>query len=78
MSCSPKTITLEHGKSYKLTPVVKPFTSKDKLVFSSKNGKIATVGKDGTVKANAKAAGKSVKITVKSGKKSVTVTVQVK
>ena len=70
-----KKITLKKGKKYKLTPVLNPITSQDKITYTSSNKKVATVDKKGNIKAKGK--GKA-KITVKSGKKKAVCTVTVK
>ncbi len=75
VSSVPKTVSLEIGEKYRLSPVVAPITSKQKLTYSSSNKKIATVSKQGVI--TARKSGK-VKITVRSGKKKATVTVVVK
>ena len=51
-----------------------PITSQEKITFTSSNKKVVTVTSKGVIKA--KKPGKA-KITVKSGKKKVTVTVTV-
>ncbi len=68
------TITLKKGQSYTIKPEIAPFTSTDKLSFSVKSKKIASVTKKGVVKAKAKG---STKITIKSGKKKKVITVVV-
>ena len=70
----PTTLKLKAGEKKKLTPVVKPVTSLNKVTYSSTNTKVATVSKDGTV--TAKKSG-SATIKVKSGKKTVNVKVKV-
>ena len=69
-----RNVTLSQNQSFQLTFVVAPFTSKDKLSYKTANKKIATVSGNGKI--TAKKAGKTT-ITVKSGKKSVKVTVNV-
>ena len=69
-----KKLTLKKGKSYTLKPVRQPFTSQEKLTYTSSNKKIVTVSSKGKLKA--RKAGKA-KITVRSGKKKYTVTVTV-
>ena len=68
------TLTLAKGKKTTLKPVLTPFTSQQKITYSSSNKKVATVSSKGVV--TAKAAG-TAKITVKSGSKKVTVKVTV-
>ena len=70
-----KKITLAKGKKYKLTPVLKPLTSQDKITYTSSNKKVATVDKKGNIQAKGKG---TAKITVKSGKKKAVCTVTVK
>ena len=65
-----KSLTLAKGASITVTPV----TSKEKVSYSSSNKKVATVSSKGVIKA--KKAG-TTKITVKSGKKKIVVTVKV-
>lgn len=72
-----KSLTLAKGATYKKLAssiAVTPVTSKEKVTYSSSNKKIATVSSKGVIKA--KKAG-TAKITVKSGKKKVVVTVKV-
>ena len=72
-----KTLTLTKGATYKKLAssiAVTPVTSKEKVTYSSSNKKVATVSSKGVIKA--KKAG-TAKITVKSGKKKVVVTVKV-
>lgn len=72
-----KSLTLAKGATYKdlaSSIVVTPVTSKEKVTYSSSNKKVATVSSKGVIKA--KKAG-TTKITVKSGKKKVVVTVKV-
>ena len=68
-------ITLKKGQSVRCTVVVRPFTSKTKVIFTSKNKKIAKVSQKGRIKAAG--AGKT-KITIKAGTKKKTVWVIVK
>lgn len=51
-----KTVTLKKGKSYKLSSKVtlNPITSKEKIKYSTKSAKIATVSSAGTIKAKKK------------------------
>ena len=72
-----KSLTLAKGATYKKLAssiTVTPVTSKEKVSYSSSNKKVATVSSKGVIKA--KKAG-TTKITVKSGKKKVVVTVKV-
>ena len=71
----PGSITLKVKKSYRLSPVIVPITTKDKITYKTANKKIATVSSKGVIKA--KKAGKTT-ITVKAGKKTKKVTVTVK
>lgn len=73
-SVTNKKLTLAKGKTHSLKTTVKPFTSTQKLTYTSSNKKTATVTSAGKIKAVA--AGKAV-ITVKSGSKSVKITVTV-
>ena len=70
-----KKITLNKGKKYTLKPVITPFTSQEKVTYTSSNKKVATVTSRGVI--TAKKAGKAT-ITVKSGKKTVKIRVTVK
>lgn len=72
-----KSLTLAKGATYKKLAssiAVTPVTSKEKVTYSSSYKKVATVSSKGVIKA--KKAG-TAKITVKSGKKKVVVTVKV-
>ena len=72
-----KSLTLAKGATYKKLAssiAVTPVTSKEKVTYSSSNKKVATVSSKGVIKA--KKAG-TTKITVKSGKKKIVVTVKV-
>ena len=72
-----KSLTLAKGATYKKLAssiAVTPITSKEKVTYSSSNKKVATVSSKGVIKA--KKTG-TAKITVKSGKKKVVVTVKV-
>ena len=55
--------------------MVTPFTSKQKVTYTTSNKKIVTVSKNGVVTGKKKG---TAKVTVKSGNKSVKVTVKVK
>ena len=70
-----KNVTVQKGKRVTLKPVVTPFTSRQKVTYTSSNKKIATVSSKGVVTGKKRG---TVKITVKSGSKSVKVTVKVK
>lgn len=77
ITATTKSLTLAKGATYKKLAssiVVTPVTSKEKVTYSSSNKKVATVSSKGVIKA--KKAG-TAKITVKSGKKKVVVTVKV-
>ena len=70
-------LTLVKGTSYKglvASVTVTPVTSKEKVTYASSNKKVATVNSKGVIQA--KKAG-TAKITVKSGKKKIVVTVTV-
>ena len=69
-----KKITLNKGKKYTLKPVITPFTSQEKVTYTSSNKKVATVTSRGVI--TAKKSG-TAKITVKSGKKKAVLTVTV-
>ena len=69
-----KKLTVKKGEKASLKATVAPFTSAQKLTYTSSNKKVATVSKDGVV--TAKKAG-TAKIAVKSGSKKVTVTITV-
>ena len=68
-------LTLKKGKSVTLIAVKTPVTSPEKITYQSSNKKIAAVTSKGKV--TGKKPGKA-KITVKSGKKKVTISVTVK
>ena len=70
-----KKLTLKKGKSFKLKVTLTPKDSKDKIVYKTSNKKIATVSKNGKIKARKKG---TVKITVISGKKKAVCKVKVK
>lgn len=69
-----KKITLNKGKKYTLKPVITPFTSQEKVTYTSSNKKVAKVTSRGVI--TAKKSG-TAKITVKSGKKKAVLTVTV-
>ena len=78
ITTSAKSLTLTKGDTYKKLASsisVTPVTSREKITYTSSNKKVATVSKNGVIRA--KKAG-TAKITVKSGKKKVVVTVKVK
>lgn len=67
-------LTIQKGSKTTLKPVITPFTSTQKVTYSSSNKKVASVSSKGVI--TAKKAG-TAKITVKSGGKKVVVTVTV-
>ena len=69
-----KNITLKKGANFQINAVRFPVTTQQGLTYSSSSKKIATVDKKGRITAKKK--GKA-KITVKSGKKSVKISVNV-
>ena len=69
-----KKVTLKKGKKYTLKPVIIPFSSQEKVTYTSSNKKIVTVSSKGVIQG--KKPGKAI-ITVKSGKKKVKITVKV-
>lgn len=69
-----KKVSVNKGKTLKLTPVLSPQTSQEKISYSSSNKKVATVSSKGIIK-GIKAG--TTKITVKSGTKKFVVTVSV-
>lgn len=75
VSVSSKNVSVKKGKKVTLKPVVTPFTSKQKVTYTSSNKKVATVSAKGVVTGKKKG---TAKITIKSGSKSVKVTVRVK
>ena len=70
----PSTVNLTTGEKLKLTPVVSPVTSLNKVSYTSTNKKVATVTKNGVI--TAKKSGTAT-IKVKSGKKTKNVKVKV-
>ena len=70
-----KAVTLAKGKTLQLKPVRQPFTCREKITYTSSNKKVVSVNSKGKIKALKP--GKA-KITVKSGKKKVVITVTVK
>ena len=69
-----KKLTVQKGTKASLKPVVTPFTSLQKVTYTSSNKKVVTVTKRGVI--TAKKAG-TAKITIKSGSKKAVVTVTV-
>lgn len=69
-----KKVSVNKGKTLKLTPVLSPQTSQEKISYSSSNKKVVTVSSKGIIK-GIKAG--TTKITVKSGTKKFVVTVTV-
>ncbi|MDD6325117.1 MAG: Ig-like domain-containing protein [Lachnospiraceae bacterium] len=67
-------VVLQKKQTLRLTPVLQPFTSQDKVTYRSSNKKVATVSAKGVV--TAKKTG-TAKITVQAGKRKKTVTVVV-
>lgn len=74
VSVPAKKLTVQKGAKASLKPVVTPFTSLQKVTYTSSNKKVATVTKRGVI--TAKQAG-TAKITIKSGSKKAVVTVTV-
>ena len=70
-----KTVNLKNKKKLTLTATVAPVTSKQKVIYSTSNKKVATVTSKGVITAKKKG---TATITVKSGKKSVKIKVVVK
>ena len=70
-----KKLTLKKGKSFKLKVTITPKDSQDKISYKTSNKKIATVSKNGKIKAKKKG---TAKITVISGKKKAVCKVKVK
>ena len=68
-------VTLKKGKSLTLKPVVAPITSQEKVTYTTSNKKIATITKNGVVKAKKKG---TATITIKSGSKSKKIKITVK
>ena len=69
-----KKLTVQKGTKVSLKPVVTPFTSLQKVTYTSSNKKVVTVTKSGVI--TAKKAG-TAKIKIKSGSKKAVVTVTV-
>ena len=70
-----KTLSLKKGKKQTLKPVITPFTSKDKIKYTSSNKKVVSVTSKGVIKAMKP--GKA-KITIRAGSKKYVITVTVK
>ena len=70
-----KKVSVNKGKTLKLTPVLSPQTSQEMISYSSSNKKVATVSSKGVITARKKG---STTITIKSGKISVKCKVTVK
>lgn len=70
-----KKVSVNKGKTLKLTPMLSPQTSQEKISYSSSNKKVATVSSKGVITARKKG---STTITIKSGKISVKCKVTVK
>lgn len=75
ITASVKKLTLYTGQTETLNLTVKPLTSEEEITFTSSRANVAAVTKKGLVVA--KTAG-TTRITAKSGKKSVAITVVVK
>ena len=75
ITSSVKKCSLVTGETKKLDLTVKPITSEEKLAFTSSNLQVAAVTRDGMIVAKTPG---TARITAKSGKKSVTITVTVK
>ena len=75
ITSSVKKCSLVTGETKKLDLTVKTITSEEKLVFTSSNLQVAAVTRDGMIVAKTPG---TARITAKSGKKSVTITVTVK
>ena len=67
-------ITLKTGKTTTLKPVLQPFTSQEKITYTSSNKRVVTVNSKGVLKAVNKG---TARITVKSGKQKFVITVTV-
>jgi len=71
----PRFVFLKKGKTYQLKAVLTPFTSQQKVTFTSKNRKIASVNTRGKIKARKKG---TTYIIVRSGRKKAVVKVIVR
>lgn len=67
-------VTIKKGKTLKLSPTITPITSQEKVTYTSKNTKVATVSSKGVITAVGPG---TTKIVVRSGSKKVTVKVTV-
>ena len=65
-------VTLQKKKTLRLTPVLQPFTSQDKVTYRSSNKKVATVSAKGVVTARRSG---TARITIQAGTRKKTVTV---
>ena len=70
-----KTLSLQVGKRYTLKPILTPFTSSEKIAYSSSNRQVVSISSKGIVKGLKRG---TAKITVQSGKKKFIITVRVK
>lgn len=70
----PKKLTIKKGKNYQLRPIQIPVTTCNRLHYYSSNKKVASVSRNGRIKA--RRVGRT-RITVRSGSKKVTVKVTV-
>lgn len=70
-----KNVTITKKSKYELKPILDPITTQDKIIFTSKDEKIATVNSKGVIIGKKK--GKTT-INVKCGKKKITIKVTVK
>lgn len=67
-------ITLNAGKTTTLKPVLQPFTSQEKITYTSSNKRVVTVNSKGVLKAIGKG---TARIIVKSGKQKFVINVKV-
>lgn len=70
-----KTLSLQVGKRYTLKPILTPFTSSEKITYSSSNRRVVSISSKGIIKGLKRG---TAKITVQSGKKKFIITVRVK
>ena len=75
LTTSKKKITLKERSSYKLIVTKTPITSLEKVTYSSSNKNVATVNRNGKIKAKSKG---TAKITIRCGTKKATVKITVK
>lgn len=68
-------VTLKRKQKLKVTPVIAPVTSTQKVIYTTSNEKVATVASNGQITAKRKG---TAYITAKSGRKSVKIKVTVK